>query len=104
MIQQHVLSPNWSERHKIYPVVEKDQLMDLLESALRRLHLWDLKKASAEVSARLQGELVVDTERELLAQKSKSTPKSAKPWRISGRSYPSLTLSRHSAGWPECAC
>ena len=70
MIQQHVLSPNWSERHKIYPVVEKDQLMDLLESALRRLHLWDLKKASAEVSAQLQGaDLPVDTERDLLAQK-----------------------------------
>jgi hypothetical protein len=70
MIQQHVLSPNWSERHKIYPVVEKDQLMDLLEGSLRRLHLWDLKKASAEVSAQLQGaDLPVDTERDLLAQK-----------------------------------
>jgi len=70
MIQKHVLSPNWSERHKIYPVVEKDQLMDLLEGSLRRLHLWDLKKASAEVSAQLQGaDLPVDTERDLLAQK-----------------------------------
>ena len=70
MIQQHVLSPNWSERHKIYPVVEKDQLMDLLEGSLRRLHLWDLKKASAEVSAQLQGaDLPVDAERDLLAQK-----------------------------------
>ena len=44
--------------------------MNLLEGSLRRLHLWDLKKASAEVSAQLQGaDLPVDTERDLLAQK-----------------------------------
>ena len=40
LVQQHVLSPNWSNRHKIYPVVERDQLT-LLEDSLRRLHLID---------------------------------------------------------------
>jgi DNA primase len=70
LVQQHVLSPNWSQRHKIYPVVERDQLVSLLEDSLRRLHLLDLRKASKEVSNRLeQGGLSVEVERDLLAQK-----------------------------------
>ena len=70
LVQQHVLSPNWSQRHKIYPVVERDQLISLLEDSLRRLHLLDLRKASKEVAKKLeQGGLSVEDERDLLAQK-----------------------------------
>ena len=70
LVQQHVLSPNWSQRHKIYPVVERDQLVSLLEDSLRRLHLLDLRKASKEVAKKLeQGRLSVEDERDLLAQK-----------------------------------
>ncbi|MGB2423422.1 MAG: toprim domain-containing protein, partial [Flavobacteriales bacterium] len=70
LVQQHVLSPNWSQRHKIYPVVERDQLITLLEDSLSRLHLLDLRKASKEVATKLeQGGLSVEDERDLLAQK-----------------------------------
>jgi hypothetical protein len=70
MVQQHVLSPNWSQRHKIYPTVERDQLMELLEGTLRRLHLMDLRTASEEVSAKLKEDgLSLEMERDLLAQK-----------------------------------
>ena len=70
LVQQHVLSPNWSQRHKIYPVVERDQLISLLEDSLRRMHLTDLREASREVSSKLEaGELSVEEERDLLAQK-----------------------------------
>ena len=70
LVQQHVLSPNWSQRHKIYPVVERDQLLALLEDSLRRMHLTDLREASREVSAKLEaGGLALEDERDLLAQK-----------------------------------
>ncbi|HAT47888.1 MAG TPA: hypothetical protein DCS71_03080, partial [Flavobacteriales bacterium] len=71
---QHVLSPNWSQRHKIYPVVERDQLMSLLEDSLRRLHLMDLRKLASDVAAKLEtADLSVDEERDLLSQKVKIT-------------------------------
>ena len=74
LVQQHVLSPNWSQRHKIYPVVERDQLMSLLEDSLRRMHLTDLREASREVSSKLEeGGLSVEEERDLLAQKVQLT-------------------------------
>ena len=110
MIQQHVLSPNWSQRHKIYPVVEKDQLLDLLEGSLRRLHLWDLKKASAEVSAQLQGaDLPMDSERALLAQKVEIDAQIRQPLAHIGtvivpEVFAFFFVSRHLAEWPECAC
>ena len=70
LVHQHVLSPNWSNRHKIYPAVERDQLTSLLEDSLRRLHLMDLRVASKEVATKLQaGGLSVEDERDLLAQK-----------------------------------
>ena len=70
LVQQHVLSPNWSQRHKIYPVVERDQLLPLLEDSLRRLHLSDLRAASRDLAQKLEaGEMDVDQERDLLAQK-----------------------------------
>ena len=70
LVHQHVLSPNWSQRHKIYPVVERDQLISLLEDSLRRLHLMDLRATSKEVASKLQaGGLSVEDERDLLAQK-----------------------------------
>jgi len=69
-VQQHVLSPNWSQRHKIYPVVEREKLVALLEDSLRRMHLADLRESSEEVQAKLEeGQWTVDEERELLAQK-----------------------------------
>ena len=74
LVQQHVLSPNWSQRHKIYPVVERDQLMSLLEDSLRRLHLMDLRKLASDVAAKLEtADLSVDEERDLLSQKVKIT-------------------------------
>ena len=70
MVQQHVLSPNWSQRHKIYPTVERDQLMELLEGTLRRLHLMDLRTASDDVSATLKDAgLSLEVERDLRAHK-----------------------------------
>ena len=70
LVQQHVLSPNWSQRHKIYPVVEREKLVALLEDSLRRMHLADLRESSEEVQAKLEeGHWTVDEERELLAQK-----------------------------------
>ena len=70
LVQQHVLSPNWSQRHKIYPVVERDQLLPLLEDSLRRLHLSDLRAASRDLAQKLEaGEMDVEQERDLLAQK-----------------------------------
>ena len=70
LVQQHVLSPNWSQRHKIYPVVEREKLVALLEDSLRRMHLADLRESSEEVQAKLEeGQWTVDEERELLAQK-----------------------------------
>jgi DNA primase len=69
LVQQHVLSPNWSQRHKIYPVVERDQLISLLEDSLRRMHLTDLREASREVSSKLGAGGLVEEERDLLAQK-----------------------------------
>ena len=70
LVQQHVLSPNWSQRHKIYPVVERDQLTSLLEDSLRRLHLIDLREEALEVQSKLEaGGLDLDEERTLLAQK-----------------------------------
>jgi len=70
LVHQHVLSPNWSQRHKIYPVVERDQLMDLVEGSLRRLHLMDLRASSQEVGLKLSAEgLGVEEERDLLSQK-----------------------------------
>ena len=70
LVQQHVLSPNWSQRHKIYPVVERDQLLPLLEDSLRRLHLSDLRAASRDLAQKLEaGEIDVEQERDLLAQK-----------------------------------
>ena len=70
LVQQHVLSPNWSQRHKIYPVVERDQLLPLLEDSLRRLHLSDLRVASRDLAQKLEaGGMDVEQERDLLAQK-----------------------------------
>ena len=70
LVQQHVLSPNWSQRHKIYPVVERDQLLPLLEDSLRRLHLSDLRAASRDLAQKLEaGGMDVEQERDLLAQK-----------------------------------
>ncbi len=70
LVQQHVLSPNWSQRHKIYPVVERDQLISLLEDSLRRLHLIDLREEAHEIQSKLEaGGLGLDEERTLLAQK-----------------------------------
>ena len=70
LVQQHVLSPNWSNRHKIYPVVERDQLTSLLEDSLRRLHLIDLREEAHDVQTKLEaGGLDLDEERTLLAQK-----------------------------------
>ena len=70
LVQQHMLSPNWSNRHKIYPVVERDQLASLLEDSLRRLHLIDLREEAHEVQTKLEaGGLDLDEERTLLAQK-----------------------------------
>ena len=70
LVQPHVLSPNWSQRHKIYPVVERDQLLPLLEDSLRRLHLSDLRAASRDLAQKLEaGEMDVEQERDLLAQK-----------------------------------
>ena len=70
LVQQHVLSPNWSQRHKIYPVVERDQLLPLLEDSLRRLHLNDLRTASRDLAQKLEaGGMDVEQERDLLAQK-----------------------------------
>ena len=70
LVQQHVLSPNWSQRHKIYPVVEREKLVALLEDSLRRMHLADLRESSEEVQAKLEeGHWTVDEERELIAQK-----------------------------------
>jgi len=70
LVQQHVLSPNWSHRHKIYPVVERDQLTSLLEDSLRRLHLIDLRETAHAVQTKLEaGGLDLEEERTLLAQK-----------------------------------
>ena len=70
LVKQHQLSPNWSHRHKIYPTVERDQLVMLLEDGLRRLHLIDLRAQVAEVSERLVvGGLSEVAERDLLTQK-----------------------------------
>ena len=44
LVHPYALSPNWSQRHKIYPVVERDQLTSLLEDSLRRMHLTDLQR------------------------------------------------------------
>ena len=63
-------APIGSQRHKIYPVVERDELISLLEDSLRRMHLTDLREASREVSSKLEAdELSVEEERDLLAQK-----------------------------------
>ena len=53
-----------------YPVVERDQLLPLLEDSLRRLHLSDLRAASRDLAQKLEaGGMDVEQERDLLAQK-----------------------------------
>ncbi len=70
LVQRYQLSPNWSQRHKIYPTVERDQLAALLEDSLHRLHSLDFKAESDEVSRRLsEPGLELDEERALLAHK-----------------------------------
>ena len=70
LIQKYSLSPNWSQRHKIYPTVERDQLPALLEDSLHRMHLIDFRNELDGVTARLAAPgLSVEDERDLLAQK-----------------------------------
>ena len=70
MIHPYALSPNWEQRHKIYPTVERDQLIALLEDSLHRMHMMDLKESLNRVSKQMSQEgLSVEEERALLAEK-----------------------------------
>lgn len=70
LIHPYALSPNWEQRHKIYPTVERDQLIALLEDSLHRMHMMDLKESLNRVSKQMSQEgLSVEEERALLAEK-----------------------------------
>jgi DNA primase len=70
LIHPYALSPNWEQRHKIYPTVERDQLTTLLEDSLHRMHLMDLKASLDRVRTKLEaGGMSVEEERAMLAEK-----------------------------------
>ena len=70
LIHPYALSPNWEQRHKIYPTVERDQLTTLLEDSLHRMHLMDLKASLDRIRTKMEeGGMSVEEERAMLAEK-----------------------------------
>ena len=70
LIHPYTLSPNWEQRHKIYPTVERDQLTTLLEDSLHRMHLMDLKASLDRIRTKMEaGGMSVEEERAMLAEK-----------------------------------